>query len=159
MSTALVLTISSGLAPPGPLPFENRRLTGASIPGGRLNSGSSVSLRLSTTRCKAAPDWISRTWLSIVASSVPKFGRTDLSLVPVTSAWRGSINTVAVPVYCGVTTVTKASASATRMSGVAATIRKCRRKMRPILRKSSGLERGTAGPAGIGASAGTSVTG
>ena len=45
-------------------------------PGGGVNSGSSVSVKPSTTRRSTATDWISETWLSIVASSVPKLDRT-----------------------------------------------------------------------------------
>ena len=98
ISTDRALAASSGLAPSlGPL-LLNSRLTGSRSPGFGMNSASSVSFSLPTTRVSMATDWISSVWLSMVASSVPKFVRTDW-LVSTTLARRGSTSTVEVDVY------------------------------------------------------------
>ena len=77
ISTDRERAASSGFAPSlGPL-LRNSALIGSSRPGFGVNSSSSVSFSLRTTRSRIATDWISSVWLSIVASSVPKFDSTD----------------------------------------------------------------------------------
>ena len=71
------LAASSGLAPLLGPPVLNSCLTGSSRPGFGLNSGSLVSCSLLTTLASIETDWISSVWLSMVASSVPKFDNTD----------------------------------------------------------------------------------
>src|SRR5262249_3106539 len=137
-SSALCPGASPDAAPNSPLIHRMVLVIGSRILGCGPNSGSRARSKLSTTRCNTAIDVINDTWLLMVTSSeADDADWLSLRTLLATTLLRfGSIRTVAVAVYRGVTIRTKIVANANRATVVNVMIHFRRRRIWPTSFKS-----------------------